>query len=293
MTHRDRSLPPTSEEIAQLVAGYVLNTLDEPEAEQLAQALADNPALQQEIEKLEGTLEQAYEVTEAPPPPALRARIMDAVPRSSFSPASPSPASPSLASPSPAESVAELTETNEPVAGRPHKWGRWLAAGAIVTLTISNLVLWQTTRRLATAVRDQPSNDRPISDASTPNPTTAETYPLVSTAQETANTTATVTIDPATLDATLEAQQLPPLPPNQVYVLWTVVKPDAPYTTDEQGAILTATFQPGDDGAVMERVRVPAVFQSDWVAGLGVTVESATAPQGHAATPILATESLL
>jgi hypothetical protein len=83
---------------------------------------------------------------------------------------------------------------------------------------------------------------------------------------------------------------LPPLPPGRVYVLWTVLTQNAPFTTDEKEAILTETFQVDERGNFSQTITVPKAYRSkELVTKVAVTMEDANAPQRHAGSPIIIT----
>ncbi|MBD2089836.1 anti-sigma factor [Microcoleus sp. FACHB-1515] len=118
------------------------------------------------------------------------------------------------------------------------------------------------------------------------------TYSLQPTDANLSAAAATVSVDPNRLEATIEMRNLPPLQADQVYVLWTVLTPNAPYTTDAKQAILTKVFQVDDRGNFTQTIAVPEVYRNrDLVAKVAVTIESATAPQKHTGSPILITNS--
>jgi hypothetical protein len=97
----------------------------------------------------------------------------------------------------------------------------------------------------------------------------------------------TVAINPDNLAATLTAENLPPLPPDKIYVLWTVLEPNAPFTTDDKNAILTQTFTVDEQGQSSAQLVMPAAYRSAELAAIAITVEDASAPQRHESTPIL------
>ncbi len=81
---------------------------------------------------------------------------------------------------------------------------------------------------------------------------------------------------------------MPALPPDKVYVLWTVLKKGAPFTTDKKNAILTEVFGVDAKGNVSKQITVPEAYRTkDLIAAIAVTMEDATAPQKHAGAPIL------
>jgi hypothetical protein len=99
---------------------------------------------------------------------------------------------------------------------------------------------------------------------------------------------ASVAVAPDRLKAVLTVQNLPPLPPGKVYVLWTVVRKDAPVTRDAKSAILTEVFNVDAQGNISQVIGVPEVFRSaNLVSNMAVTIEEAIAPEQHQGKPVL------
>jgi hypothetical protein len=114
-------------------------------------------------------------------------------------------------------------------------------------------------------------------------------YALAAT-QGDSNASAIVEVDPNALAAKLEVKNLPPLSPGKVYALWTVLKPNAPFTTDDKSAILTEVFQVDDRGNFSQVIVVPPAFRSqNLVTKVAITVEDAGEPQRHTGSPIMIT----
>ncbi|MBD1824273.1 anti-sigma factor [Cyanobacteria bacterium FACHB-DQ100] len=240
-----------SEHLQLLIAGYVLGDLDSNEAAEFEQLLIDHPAIAEEVNRMQKALDLSSGSPEVNPPAHLRSAILAAQERP-------------LAAPEAA---------NRPVR-RSLRWSQVLnvaAAVLIVALGISNYQLRQAlqtsqteTERLATLV-----------------------YSLQATKAGNA-ASATVAIDPNRLEAVLTVRNLPPLPPGQVYALWTVVKQDAPVTTDSKSAILTDVFTVDAEGKMSQSIAVPTVFRSaNLVSTVAVTIEDATAPQKHEGKPVM------
>lgn len=146
------------------------------------------------------------------------------------------------------------------------------AAVLIVGLGTSNYYLWRTLQAAQTEVLSAPL-----------------TYSL--RAKNAGNTaSATVAVNPNTLKAVLTVKNLPALPPGKVYVLWTVLERNAPFTTDSKNAILTEVFEVDLDGSVSQTIILPKAYRSkELVSAVAVTVEDAVSPQRHEGTPILKT----
>ncbi|MEO0409748.1 MAG: anti-sigma factor [Cyanobacteria bacterium P01_A01_bin.135] len=234
-----------SEEQQELLAGYVLYDLSPDEMDQVEQWMAMDPAIAEEIEQLQQAAALAYLPEEVSPPPTLRRSILQAY-----------------------QAAAQTGRARRPSGFRSHfRWAKGLGALAallIAGLSVSNFFLWRSLQQA-----QQPAKSLTVSLAPAENADPAGS--------------ATVTLVPATLEGQLTAQ-LPPLPESQVYVLWTVLEADAPFTTDEEGAILTHIFA----GEQKEPIVLPPVYRDiRWVKSLAVTVEAAAAPQRHDSAPIL------
>lgn len=243
-----------SEELQLLVAGYVLGDLDPAEAAEFEQLLAQNPAIAEEIQQMQATLEAVYAPPPVPPPAHLRSQILAKVDAASAAPVS-------LARRRlfPWRSVLEVA-----------------AAALIITLGINNYRLQQT---LQTARLN-------------PEPSANLTYVLNATDAK-SQASAKVIVDPDNLEAKISVQNLPPLPPGKVYALWTVVAPTAPYTTDDKEAILTEVFEVDDRGNFSQTIAVPKVYRSkNQVTKVAVTIEDASAPQKHIGSPIMITSAI-
>jgi anti-sigma-K factor RskA len=251
-----------SERLQLLVAGYILGNLDPEEAAEFEHLLNDDPAIAEEVNRMQKTLELSYAPPEMEPPAHLRSAILSAHASQSLAPVQAS---------APIQSV-----TGKPIR-RSFSWSRAInvaAAIAIATLAINNYRLRQAlqasqieTQRLATIV-----------------------YSLQTTSS--GNTaSATIEVDPNRLEAALTVQNLPPLTAGKVYALWTVVEQDAPVTKDDKNAILTEVFTVDAQGRFSQAIAVPKVFRSaDWVSNVAVTVEDAVAPQEHQGEPVMMTD---
>ncbi len=244
-----------SEQLQLLIAGYVLGDLEPEEAAELEQRLADDPALAEEVSRMQKALELSYALPELQPPAQLRSAILGAQAQSTQP-----------------QSRPQL----RPVGRAPFAWSRAIgvaAAGLIIALGINNYRLWQALQVSQTA----------------PQRFDVLTYSLQSTAAA-KPAAATVVANPNDLGAVLTAQNLPPLPPGKVYVLWTVLQQGAPFTTDHKGAILTEVFKVNPQGKVVRTVTLPEVYRSkDWITKIAITLEDAAAPQRHQGAPILIT----
>lgn len=270
------SLSPEQRQL--LLAGYVLYDLSADEAATLETLLAEDPNLREELAQLQATWEAAHDITPQAPPNHLRTTILPAADLGSTPVPSPSPRTgvPQYAPTSNLNAAPHLapasTPAPNPVVVGPWRRG-WGAAAAvlIVGLSLSNLLLW---RALQVAQQAQGPSE---------TLTVALTDPTSSAAK------AQVQINPQTLEGSLTVENLPPLEPGMVYVLWTVVDPNAPVTVDDKNAILTTVFTVDEQGRQSQPIDLPSVFRRDrdLIRAVAITQESAEAPQEHLSAPIL------
>jgi anti-sigma-K factor RskA len=242
----------SSEHIQLLIAGYILGNLDAEEAAEFEQLLAKDPAIATDLAEMQQTLEFSYNPTEVQPPDHLRTLVLQGK----------------------AQPVAQPALS---FSTRSFDWNKAIgvaAAAAIVILGINNYRLWSTLQ--ATQPVPQPSQPE----------LKRLTYVLQGTQSKAA--AATIIVNPNTLKASLTVQSLPLLPSGKTYVLWTVLKPEAPFTKDSKAAILTKVFQVDDRGNTSQTITVPEVYRSkDLVVNVAVTVEDAAMPQNHVGDPVL------
>ena len=238
-----------SEQLQLLVAGYVLGDLSSEEAEEFEQLLATNSAIAQEVAQMQQVLEISYAPPEVSPPSYLRSVIMEAHQAI------------------PRNSPRPVTKLARPFLSI---WTIGAAAVLIVALGISNYHLWRSLQ----VIQAQSRQDEFL------------TYSL--RAKNASLSSATVAVNSNKLEATLNVENLPPLPSGKVYVLWTVLKPGAPFTTDKKNAILTEIFKVDAQGNVSKQIPVPEAYRTkDVVTAIAVTMEDAATPAKHAGAPIL------
>lgn len=244
-----------TEEQQFLIAGYVLGHLDADEAAAFSQQIAVYPMLQQEVQRLQASLEAGFAPADVTPPPHLRTALLNRAQASRHSQV---------------ESRPEARQATAPVP----TWVKGLGAIAALTiagLSLSNFLLWRSAQELRLVSVGQPTLQISLEPTEANLPATA-----------------TVSVDPNRLQATLTVENLPPLPADEVYVLWTVLEADAAYTTDDKNAILTAVFTVSDQTQLSEQILVPRVFRdAELVKALAITIEDAEAPQRHESAPIL------
>lgn len=243
-----------SEELQLLIAGYVLGDLSPEEAAEFERLLAQNPVMAEELAQMQKALETAYTPPEVTPSAHLRSAILSNI----------HAVNPEIGAP-----VTTRTRITFP-------WRRVMevaAAALIAALALNNYRLQQA---LQMAKTETPSYTPLI-------------YTLDATKAD-SKASATVVVNPNNLEATIAVKNLPPLPPGRVYVLWTVLTQNAPFTTDEKEAILTETFQVDERGNFSQTITVPKAYRSkELVTKVAVTMEDANAPQRHAGSPIIIT----
>ena len=262
----------STDRISLLLAGYVLGTLDAAESEMFAQIVVEDPALVEQIDQMQQALESAYDMPELAPPPQLKERVLSAI-------SQPEKRTNLASAPTEPVGIAPAAERRSSV-----RTSLSLKAVAIALLTalglstFFNYMLWRSLKQQVVITPGLPPQEQ-----------TARllTYQLSSTESSQAGI-AEVSVNPDTLTANLNTSELPGLAPDEVYVLWTVLKPEAPFTTDAKDAILTTIFEVDEQGSTRETLTVPVVFQQpELIAALGITVELAESPQNHTGAPIL------
>lgn len=244
-------LPSDCEQL--LISGYVLGDLSIAEAALFEELLAQNPQLQEQVSIMQKTLEVVYTPVEVKPPEDLRAKV--------------------LAAGAEALSHSSPTSSTKSVKLR-WNWEKLIAFLAVLGLIGFGVINYRLYRTLQLARVETPT---PVE---TP---TAElvVYSLQGT-EVADNARAKLIVDPARLKAQFTVENLAPLPENKVYVLWTVVEEDAPFTTDDKGAILTQTFRVTAEGEFSSSIVVPEAYRQVGVVDLvAITIEDREAPQAH------------
>ena len=255
------TLPPECQQL--LISGYVLGNLSPKEALLFEEMLAENPALIEQVASMQQAWEVMYETTEVSPPPALRDRILATA----------------TAEQTNLETV-KTSENQESVTSSKFKLSLSQIFGAIAlaiitTLGIANYRLWQTVQ---------------IAQTSSNQGDQVTTYTL-SSADSSNNSTAKLIVDPDQLNATFMANNLPLLPPEKAYALWTVVGKNVPYTTDKKGAILTAVFQVDQSGNFTQEIAVPQPhLEPKTIKKMAISVEDVLTPQAHQGSIFIATQ---
>ena len=250
------TLPPECEQL--LISGYVLGNLSPAEALLFEEMLAENPDLRQQVTVMQQALDLAYAPQEISPPTTLRDRILATANSQVSNTPVKSPVNNSEVSTSP-----RFKLFGNKILGA-------IAIALITALSINNYRLWQ------------------IQTAKVDTEVATRTYTL--RGEDLPETTLKLVVNFTQLNATLIANNLPSLPPDKVYALWTVVDKNAPYTTDEKGAILTATFKVNESGDLTRQIVVPEAFlDSKAMNKVAVTVEDESAPQAHNGSILIST----
>ncbi|MBE9158782.1 anti-sigma factor [Nodosilinea sp. LEGE 06152] len=255
------------EQLQNLLAGYVLYDLSPEESATLARLLAADPSLQQDIDQMQQALEMAYDGEPISPPAHLRQVVLGAA-----GPADGVATQPALAAGAVLASDRPQSAPAPVVRSRLRQLALGAAAALIAGLSLSNLLLWRT---LQLERANRPSGETIMVGLGSPDATTPGQ--------------AQVVLNPDTLAGSLTVENLPPLEPGRVYVLWTVLDPNAPATVDEKNAILTTVFTVDEQGSVTQPIDLPAVYRRDpdLVRAIAITQERADAPQEHLSSPIL------
>jgi len=247
------TLPPECEQL--LIAGYVLGNLSPAEALLFEEMLRENSGVREQVTAMQEAFDLAYAVLEVSPPVGLRDRILTA-------------ANVQQIAPTTAQSSSKIKAATH---ARLTKILGAIALLTIACLSIANYQLW-----------------RSVQTAEVAKVTNQKTYLLQG--KDLPKTQAKLIVNPNQLKGTLIVQNLPPLPPEKIYALWTVVGKNVPYTTDQKGAILTVVFQVDQAGNFTQEIAVPQPhLESRTIQKIALTVEDISAPQDHTGSIFIAT----
>ena len=254
-------LPSDCEQL--LISGYVLGNLSPAEARLFEEMLSENPTLTDRVTTMQQALDSVYTPTEIAPPPALRDRILATANAQKIE----STADPAIIDSEVAN--ADVTTSTRSVLAIVLSA---IALAIIALLSINNYRLWQTVR------------------STNENLQTAQNIYLLRGKDVPQTTSAELVVNRDRLNATLIANNLPTLPSDKVYCLWTVVGKDVPYTTDQKGAILTAVFQVNESGNFESEIALPQPhLEPRTINKIAITVEERSAPQAHTGSIFLST----
>lgn len=255
------TLPSDCEQL--LISGYVLGDLSPAEALLFEEMLRENPDLREQVTAMQQALDLAYTYPEVKPSDTLRDRILATANSQATEDRL---VKPGAVNNSEANSVRGFILSGNKILGA-------IAIAIIAALSIINYRLWQT---IQTANISNTKGDRLV-------------Y-LLRSQDLNQKSTAKLIVDPDRLNATLTVDNLPPLPPEKVYALWTVVGKDVPYTTDEKGAILTAVFQVDESGNFTQEIAVPQPhLEPRTIDKIALTIEDISAPQAHQGSIFIST----
>jgi len=259
------NLPPECQQL--LVSGYVLGNLSQAEALLFEEMLNENPALTEQVTAMQQALDLSYNPPEIEPPVDLRARLLANAKAQAID---------NNIDTETVENTSKTVASSEKAVNSKSKLPGILGAIALFVIGLlgfNNYRLW----RVAST-----ENVAPVAEQTT---YLLQGENLPETAQ------AKLLVDRNKLNATLTANNLPPLPAEKAYALWTVVGKDVPYTTDEKGAILTAVFQVNDAGSFTREIAVPQPhLEPKTIKKLAITVEDISAPQAHTGSIFISTQ---
>ncbi len=216
-----------------LVAGYILDNLSHEEAARLNQALAETPMLYEEIESFKEAFSLLpYDMPILEPSARLKDKIISAV-------------SQPIAATSPESSHSNVVPLASP---RHRSWKRWIpaistsiAAVAVMAFGLNQVQLSRqsqqtvalqqqleaTNTELKRLRSELQANQTTIAHLSQPD---TQVYSLVGATPNPKNSrlaTARLLAKPGDATVTLVAQDLPKLPNNQIYRLWSVATPSS------------------------------------------------------------------
>jgi len=179
----------TPESMHELLAGYALGDLSPEEAEALRQALAEQPELATELQKLQEVLAaMPYALPEVPVPEDLRSKVLNSAQVSAKRPRS--------------------RQRSLPIA---------LSSVAAIAALAFGLDSWRLREQLATTQAQIASQKDLIAMLQQP---TTELVTLKSTDEMAANATGNVVVTPGDQGVIVALQNLPPLQTGQYYYLW-------------------------------------------------------------------------
>ena len=216
-----------------LVAGYILDNLSHEEAARLNQALAETPTLHEEIESFKEAFSLLpYDMPILEPSTQLKEKIISA-------------ASQSIAGTSPESSPSNAFALPSP---RHRSWKRWIPAIstsiAAVAVTAFGLNQVQLSRQSQQRVALQQqleatntelkrlrselqANQTTIARLSQPDTQVHSLIGVTSNLKNSRLARARLLAKPGDVTVTLVAQDLPKLPNNQIYRLWSVANSSA------------------------------------------------------------------
>jgi anti-sigma-K factor RskA len=249
---------PISDETKELAAGYVLDELEASERADFEQQLKTDIALRQEVRELQIALGGlSVDVPQLTPPSHLRAKT--------------------LASLGVVDEQSEQSSEQSIVPKKKIDWGKILA---IFALLASAALLWDNLRlRQDLSFAQQQTSKKVTSLLQRPN---SKLVSLTDPASGAAG--GTILFTPGKWqEVVLSAQNLPPLPADQVYRLWL--------SLNNQQTIYCGEFQTDRQGRVSRSIQPPQVPPPGTKAtGLFVTVERQDAAVSPTGTKVMSGE---
>lgn len=211
-----------SEEEQILAAGYVLGDLSTTEITEFEAALATNPALQAEVSALQVAFNQIPQgLTPVPPPPTLKAKIVDSVVVAE--------------NPNPAVSVSAPISVPTAVTSKGFPWSRVLAG---IGLLIGGLFAFDNFR-----LRQELQFARQVNRQDFASVLSQPKSRLLALSTQEDKVVGNVLFTPGNWQQVIiSAQNLPPLPVDRVYRMWLElangqVIPCGEFKTDDLGSV--------------------------------------------------------
>ena len=242
------------EELRELLALEAVGALSDTERAELDDAIEGRPELRAELESLRGAAATMADAVSEPPPPSLRARVLDEIATTPQEPAFPAPETTSVPEPPPAP-VIPITSA------RRHRWVRWSAiAAAAAAVAIGVLVV--------SPFGSDDAGDHVAEVLEDPNATTIELTGELSGLRLVHSEAADATV--------LEGTGVPAPEGDDVFELWRIAG-----TTPEP---VIREFRP-EDGMVVELME--GVVPGDDV--FAITIEPAGGSDEPTSEPVAAT----
>lgn len=245
-----------SDDIHALSGAYALDALDEHERAQFERHLAGCSTCRAEVDSLREAAAELAVTMEAPPPPALRDRVMRDISR--VRPLPPLDVPAQVSTPDPA--VPNTASRPDRPRRDPRRWNRGLlAAAAAVVIGVGGVTAW----RLLEADRPAPTVAEQVLDASDAS-RVSKTFP--------GGATATIVRSPSLGRAVIVTSKMPAAPQGSVYQLWL---------QDASGQMHSAGLMPPVEDQVL-------LLKGDArsAVGVGISVEPAGGSTQPTSAPI-------
>jgi Anti-sigma-K factor rskA len=231
------TLPTDKDLFEAQLAQLAFGELDPQAAAELRAAIAADPVLAREAQRSQRVLELLAAAQYAPPPPALRAKVMAA-----------------------AKAELEKRAVSSPKSVKRTAWPLAVAASVAVFATGLSAFLWVQQQRLA---RDFQLQAAAASMLREPNIVTS--FELGGTAQA-RSARGFVLLDLDAKRASIAVRDLPPLPAGQQYALWAELA---------DGSVPCGDFRPQADGSLVTQFPIPVDSYTSPIRRLKLTIEAA------------------